>query len=373
MTPDASDSKRSGEMSCKSGNRWRGQRAICVRGGFEALVWRSWQGWPMPAGRQVQDPQSVARGRRCAWARGAQATASSKIVRPLRAAMEGTPNLEIFGRRAAERTWFVSNGRITGVVTADVERVLTTGAVVSDDGYHPAWPDPHGRDQDSGRSRRSISPPSRGCPGPSTDLGFGDGPPSRRERRRGFDGRDHCVHTSLEEQLGDEPPPCPCLVSLPRQNRTRTDSQSYHGGRPARPTRSSAPNLDRAAEEFRPDRESTGDRAIAPRLEDKRLCVYRRAREPSGSSSSQRAMGRRHTIYPNGISTSLPGTVQLALSEDDFLCLTKRQQCAGRAMRSEYELRRSNPRELSAEAQGDQALVGPLSLPDRTINGTHRF
>lgn len=242
--------------------------------------------------------------------RGLRAQADRKLYRAaMLAALEATRNLEILEGAAVDLV--LRDGRIAGVVTADGERpgagavVLTTGTFLRGlihvgETKIPAGRAVAGRSEFSGKG---IEPPSIGLA--NTLYGFGltmgrlkTGTPPR------LDGRS--LHwEALEQQQGDDSPtPFSFLtraITTPQVvcHITRTTEETHKVIRA---------NLSRAPL-FSGQIEGRGPR-YCPSIEDK---VVRFAHRTSHQIFLEPEGLEDDTIYPNGISTSLPIDVQEAL------------------------------------------------------------
>ena len=241
--------------------------------------------------------------------RGPRAQADRKLYRlAMQAALAGTPNLEI--REAGAEDLIVANGRVAGVLISSRE-ALQAGAVVLTTGTFlrglihcgerkiPAGRAVAGRSEFAGEG---VEPPSIGLSDTLYGLGFAMGrlktgtPP--RLNGSTIDWQ------KLEVQLGDDPPsPFSFLtdsITTPQIacHITRTNEETHAIIRA---------NLHRAPM-YSGQIEGRGPR-YCPSIEDKVVRFSHRDShqiflEPEGLDDD--------TIYPNGISTSLPEDVQLA-------------------------------------------------------------
>ena len=236
--------------------------------------------------------------------RGPRAQADRALYRAaMQATLREIANLEI--REAAAEDLILKDGRVVGIRTADGEEifaaavVLTTGTFLNGLIHIGETQIPAGRMKIS----EGVEPPSLGLS--KTLYGFGlpmgrlkTGTPPR------LDGRT-IDWASLESQAGDEPPqPFSFLtraITTPQIACaiTRTTLQTHAIIRA---------NLHRAPM-YSGQIASTGPR-YCPSIEDK---VSRFADRESHQIFLEPEGLNDDTIYPNGISTSLPQDVQLAL------------------------------------------------------------
>ena len=231
--------------------------------------------------------------------RGPRAQADRKLYRQaMQAALRAQDNLEI--RAGAVKDLAITDGRVTGVVTADGE-IIAAGAVVLTTGtflrgliHMGETKIPAGRVGDA---------PSLGLSKTLYSLGFSLGRLKTGTPPR-LDGAT-IDWAALEVQHGDDPPsPFSFLtpaITTPQTvcHITRTTPQTHAIIRD---------NLHRAPM-YSGQIESTGPR-YCPSIEDKVVRFAGRDShqiflEPDGLDDD--------TIYPNGISTSLPEDVQIAL------------------------------------------------------------
>jgi tRNA uridine 5-carboxymethylaminomethyl modification enzyme len=231
--------------------------------------------------------------------RGPRAQADRKLYRQaMQAALRAQDNLEI--RAGAVEDLAIADGRVTGVVTADGE-VITAGAVVLTTGtflrgliHMGETKIPAGRVGDA---------PSLGLSKTLYSLGFSLGRLKTGTPPR-LDGAT-IDWAALEVQHGDDPPsPFSFLtqaITTPQTvcHITRTTPQTHAIIRA---------NLHRAPM-YSGQIESTGPR-YCPSIEDK---VVRFAGRDSHQIFLEPEGLDDDTVYPNGISTSLPEDVQIAL------------------------------------------------------------
>lgn len=242
--------------------------------------------------------------------RGPRAQADRELYRQaMQAALEATPNLTI--RESAVEDLILRDGRVVGVLTADGERpgagavVLTTGTFLKGLIHCGERKFPGGRAV-AGKpwfEGDGAEPPSVGLSDTLHRLGFRMGrlktgtPP--RLHGRTIDWR------SLDVQRGDNPPsPFSFLTAA-----ITTPQINCHITRTTRATHAIIrANLDRAPM-YSGQIESHGPR-YCPSIEDK---VVRFAHRDSHQIFLEPEGLQDDTVYPNGISTSLPEDVQRAL------------------------------------------------------------
>ena len=238
---------------------------------------------------------------------------------------------------------------MTGVRLAD-GRELALRRRGADHRHVPARPDPYRRDarrRPAGSARRRRS----GLSLTLERLGFALGRLKTGTPPR-LDGRT-IDWAALEMQPGDEPPePFSTLterITTPQIHCgiTRTTAAT-HDDHP----RQRAP----LADVFRPDREPRAALLPVDRGQDRAL---RRARRAPDFPRAGRA--RRHTVYPNGISTSLPEDVQRALVATIPGLEKARMVRPGYAI--EYD--HVDPRELKPTLE-TQAVAPACSWPARS-------
>jgi tRNA uridine 5-carboxymethylaminomethyl modification enzyme len=242
--------------------------------------------------------------------RGPRAQADRKLYRQaMRAALEATENLEI--REGAAEDLTLADGRVAGVVTADGEVlrasavVLTTGTFLKGLIHCGELKIAAGRAV-AGHSKfegDGVEAPSIGLSDTLYGLGFAMGRLKTGTPPR-LDGRT-IDWAGLEVQHGDDPPsPFSFLtgtITTPQIacHITRTNEETHAVIRA---------NLHRAPM-YSGQIESRGPR-YCPSIEDKVVRFAHRSShqiflEPEGLEDD--------TVYPNGISTSLPEDVQIAL------------------------------------------------------------
>ena len=285
--------------------------------------------------------------------RGPRAQADRKLYRQaMQFALEATANLEIL--EGAAEDLVLKDGRVAGVVTVD-GAVLRAGAVVLTTGTFlkglihcgerkiAAGRAVAGRGEFVGDS---VEPPAIGLSDTLYGLGFAMGRLKTGTPPR-LDGTT-IDWASLEIQRGDEPPSPFSFLS-----KTITTPQiACHITRTTERTHAIIrANLDRAPL-YSGQIEGLGPR-YCPSIEDKVVRFADRAShqiflEPEGLDDD--------TVYPNGISTSLPEDVQLALLATIPGLERARVKRLGYAI--EYDYRRSA--RIAGHAR-DQARGGALS------------
>jgi tRNA uridine 5-carboxymethylaminomethyl modification enzyme len=242
--------------------------------------------------------------------RGPRAQADRKLYkRAMQAALERVPNLEILGW-AVEDLIF-EHGHVSGVITADGQRieaaavVLTTGTFLRGLIHIGETKIPAGRASAKGEAIASgnVEAPSIGLSETLYDFGLAMGRLKTGTPPR-LDGKT-IDWASLDAQAGDDPPvPFSFLTS-----RIETPQIACHITRTTEATHAIIrANLDRAPM-YSGQIESTGPR-YCPSIEDK---VVRFAARDSHQIFLEPEGLDDDTVYPNGISTSLPEDVQHAL------------------------------------------------------------
>jgi len=242
--------------------------------------------------------------------RGPRAQADRKLYkRAMQKALEEVANLDI--RASAAEDLIFKNGRLAGVITAEGEEiaagavVLTTGTFLRGLIHIGEKKIPAGRASAKGEAIAdgNVEAPSVGLS--KTLYGFGlamgrlkTGTPPR------LDGKT-IDWASLDAQAGDDPPtPFSFLTQ-----RIETPQIACHITRTVEATHAIIrANLDRAPM-YSGQIESTGPR-YCPSIEDK---VVRFAARDSHQIFLEPEGLDDDTVYPNGISTSLPEDVQHAL------------------------------------------------------------
>jgi tRNA uridine 5-carboxymethylaminomethyl modification enzyme len=241
--------------------------------------------------------------------RGPRAQADRKLYRlAMRGALADTPNLEI--REAAADDLILAEGRVTAVRTSTGD-VLRAGAVVLTTGTFlkglihcgerkiPAGRAVAGRSEFTGEG---VEPPSIGLSNTLYELGFAMGRLKTGTPPR-LDGST-IDWSKLEVQHGDDPPsPFSFLTSA-----ITTPQIACHITRTTAETHAIIDaNLHRAPL-YSGQIEGRGPR-YCPSIEDK---VVRFAHRDSHQIFLEPEGLDDDTVYPNGISTSLPEDVQLA-------------------------------------------------------------
>ncbi len=241
--------------------------------------------------------------------RGPRAQADRKLYRfAMQAALAATPNLDI--REGGAEDLIIRNGQVVGVLTADGERpgagavVLTTGTFLKGLIHCGEQTFPAGRAVagKTGFAGAAAEPPSIGLSDTLHRLGFAmgrlkTGTPARLNGKT-------IEWQSLEEQHGDAPPEPFSFLS---QTITRPQI-ACHITRTTEATHTIIrANLDRAPM-YSGQIEGRGPR-YCPSIEDK---VVRFAQRDSHQIFLEPEGLDDDTVYPNGISTSLPFDVQRA-------------------------------------------------------------
>ncbi len=278
---------------------------------------------------------------------GPRAQADRKLYRrAMRSLLDETANLTL--REGSAEDLVIENGRVRGVVLADGS-TLTCGAVVITTGTflrglihlgEKTWP--AGRVGDAPSLGLSLALERAGLP-----LGrLKTGTPAR------LDGR--TIHwASLDRQEGDDPP-----VPFSTLTERITTPQVACGITATTPETHAIirVNLERAPM-YSGQIQSTGPR-YCPSIEDKVVRFADRERhqiflEPEGLDDD--------TVYPNGISTSLPEDVQLAM----IATIPGLEHCRvirpGYAIEYDFVDPRALHRSLETRAVGGLFLAGQIN------------
>jgi tRNA uridine 5-carboxymethylaminomethyl modification enzyme len=241
---------------------------------------------------------------------GPRAQTDRKLYRAaMRAALEATANLDILEAEADDL--ILRDGRIAGVTTKGGERigtgaaVLTTGTFLNGlihigERQVPAGRAVDGRPEFAGDA---VEPPSIGLSNTLKAFGFAVGRLKTGTPPR-LDGTT-IDWARLEEQKGDNPPPpfsflTPAITTAQTVCHITRTSEETH--------RIIRANISRAPL-FSGQIHGRGPR-YCPSIEDK---VVRFAHRTSHQIFLEPEGLETNTIYPNGISTSLPEDVQLAM------------------------------------------------------------
>ena len=219
----------------------------------------------------------------------------------MQAAIAACPRLTVVEGEAADLI-MAESGRVAGVRLKD-GREISAAAVVLTTGTFLSGADPSRRDDDAGRPLwRGAEPRAvgdararRACARPAED---GHAPSPRRPHAS--------TGQSLERQPGDEPPEP--FSALTERDHDAAGRLPHHPDDGARRTQIIRENLHRSA--MYSGRIASRGPRYCPSIEDK---IVRFADRESHQIFLEPEGLNDHTIYPNGISTSLPEDVQLAL------------------------------------------------------------
>ena len=283
---------------------------------------------------------------------GPRSQADRKLYREaMQAAISATPNLEVI--EAAVEDLILEQGNAAGIVTADGREIRAGGVVLTTGTFLNGLIHIGERKIPAGRIDEA---PALGLSTRLYGLGVRMGRLKTGTPPR-LDGKTINWGT-LQVQQGDDPPQPFSFLT----DRITTPQVACHITHTTEATHAIiAANLDRAPM-YSGDIQSVGPR-YCPSIEDKVVRFKERERhqiflEPEGLDDD--------TVYPNGISTSLPEDVQLAVPHHDPWAGAGAREAT--RLRHRIRLRRSARADARLRGQGRAA-----ALPRRADQRHHRL